>query len=134
MTRVPTYIRASGAEWDAVRTHLEQLPPRDLDSYLLGVIETVEWLQDEPVSFDGRQTMPYPPISGEAYYSARHETIAEEYQAALAERIPARAEYRRGVIAVLDWAWNGNGRPPVDVSKWTAPADGWYQITKKIAG
>lgn len=114
---VPSYIRAPAAQWDAVRTHLERIPPREFDGYLLGVVETVEWLQDEPVPFDGKMTMPYPPISAEAYYSARHETIAEEYQAALADRHPERDEFVRGVLAVLDWAWHGNGRPPVDLER-----------------
>jgi hypothetical protein len=117
MARIPDYVRATAAQWDAVRLYLERLPYRDLDSYLLGVLETVEWLQDEPVAFDGRQIMPYPPISGEAYYSARPETIAEEYLAALHDRYPERVDFVRGVLAVFDWAWNGNGRPPVDVAR-----------------
>jgi hypothetical protein len=116
VTTVPAYVRAPAAQWDAVRAELQRWnddPAAPYDDYLLGCVETVQWLADEPIMFDGRPSLPYPPISAEQYYAARHETVREEYHAALASRRGERSEYVRGVLAVFDWAWNGNGRPPI---------------------
>ena len=120
VTNIAAHMRAPAAQWDAVRLELQRWltdPSEAYDDYLLGCAETVQWLADEPIMFDGRLSLPYPPISAESYYAARPETIAEEYQAALAARRGERSEYVRGVLAVLDWVWNGNGRPPISVDE-----------------
>jgi hypothetical protein len=44
------------------------------------------------------------------------ETIESELLAAWARR-GGRPELARGVAATLEWAWQGKGRPPLDVSQ-----------------
>ena len=123
MTARPPYVRASDADWDAVRSYLEEWAAdrgHDYDGHLCGVLDTVRWLADQPIRFDGRDRLPYPPVCEESYYRARPETVQEEYGAALVELAHGRHErddYLRGVIYTLRWAWLGTGLPPVLVTR-----------------
>lgn len=88
--------------------------------FLAGVALTCRWLAGAAAlsSITGRVEMPRSPIRGREL-RAEPETIAEECAAAAVEaarvKEPGRAAYVRGVLATLDWTWNGTGRPPLDV-------------------
>ncbi len=91
------------------------------DAYIYGVERALAWLADRAVVEDGRAVVPKPPLSDE-YRSAHPETITEEYLWAIEQY--ARGgnmtnEYVRGVIAALDWAWNGNDVRPL-LTGWLA--------------
>jgi hypothetical protein len=96
------------------------------DPYILGVEQTLAWLADRAVAEDGKRVVPKPPLS-EQYRTARPEIIIEEYLFAVemyARPGPGHNEHVRGVIAALDWAYNGTGMRPLPVG-WLAALYGY---------
>jgi hypothetical protein len=116
-------LRMSRAGFGAVWARAEHLGSQQGDSgdYLLGVILTCEWLADQPVPSvlpNRVAEMPRSPLT-RRLQRPMPETIESELLAAYARR-GGRPELARGVAATLEWAWRGNGRPPLDVSHATA--------------
>jgi hypothetical protein len=124
VSRVPAEnLRVPRPEFGAVWARAEDLGGKSGDGgdYLLGVILTCEWLADQPVSSVLPNTvteMPRSPIT-RRLQRPMPETIESELLSAWARR-GGRPELARGVAATLEWAWRGNGRPPLDVSPATA--------------
>jgi hypothetical protein len=118
--RVPLEnIRVSLADFGRVWALAEGVADQVEDYYFLGVAMTCEWLADQAVPSrvePGTMESPRCPASW-GRHRAMPETIDEEYLAALrACRSPMawEAEMARGVVAALDWAWNGHrDQPPV---------------------
>lgn len=104
-----------GALW-AYAEHLAGLPGPDND-YLVGVVLTCRWLAGQPVwsSAIKRSEMPYAPVTWRRH-AAMPETIEAEYMDAVSPRA-AEPDIARSVVATLDWAWHGSGRPPLDMSQ-----------------
>ena len=101
-----------GALW-ALAEHLGKQSARG-DQYLIGVLWSCQWLARQPVwvSVIGRWEMPAAPLTRRRH-SAMPETIEAEYLAAA--MAPAfERERARGVMATLEWAWYGSGRPPLE--------------------
>jgi hypothetical protein len=114
-TRVPPgNIRVPEAEFEELYAELmawhddTALP---FDNYVLGVEQALAWVADRNVVEDGRSIVPNPPLS-ESGTAARPETVAYEYLYALEEARARPADrHVTGVVAALDWAWNGGPRP-----------------------
>ena len=119
VARVPgENLRVSRAEFGALWAFAERLGMRPAtgDKYLVGVITTCRWLAGQPVwsSVIRRWEMPAAPLTRRRH-AAMPETIDEEYLAA-ATAAAFERERARGVMATLEWAWHGSGRPPLDMS------------------
>lgn len=112
-------LRVDRAAFGAVWAVAERAASSAESDYVAGVALTCRWLAGAVArsSITGFMEVPWSPILGRQV-GAMPETIAEEYTAAVvrAARVtrPERAEYVRGVIATLDWIWNGSRRPPLD--------------------
>lgn len=95
--------------------HAEQLnqPGGPHTDYLVGVVRTCRWLADQPFwsGIDNRMMPPPAPITGR-HRADSPEAIEAEYTAALRCTASHRREIARGVIATLDWCWNGTNQPP----------------------
>jgi hypothetical protein len=81
-----------------------------------GVAETCRWLAAQPmwsVIWD-REEMPRAPMS-QRIVPVTAETVDAELRWAHGAH-GHRALYAQGVVAALEWAWQGTGRPPLDVS------------------
>jgi len=91
------------------------------DYFVLGVALTCEWLAALPVPsriHKGTTELPRSPVS-QRLAGATPELIEDEYVAAVRRRrsrVAWRAELARGPMATLEWAFRGNGRPPIDVA------------------
>jgi hypothetical protein len=90
------------------------------DHYAVGVLWTCEWLSRQPVwsSVLKRMRLQEAPVT-ERHHAAMPETIEAEYFAAVRRARPGEtgqwAELARGVLATLEWAWHGSGKPPLEV-------------------
>jgi hypothetical protein len=82
-----------------------------------GVAETCRWLAAQPVwsTIWGREEMPPSPMS-RRIMPVTAETADGELRWARRALGSHRGGYARGVLAALEWAWLGTGRPPLDVS------------------
>jgi len=82
-----------------------------------GVAETCRWLAALPVwsTTWGREEMPPGPMS-RRIVAVTSETVDGELRWARWALGGDRGRYARGVLAALEWAWLGTGRPPLDVS------------------
>jgi hypothetical protein len=120
VARVPgENLRVSRAEFGAVWALAQRVgsEPGPDNPYLIGVLWTCRWLARQPAfsRVIGRWEMPAAPLTRRRH-SAMPETIEVEYLAAA--RAPAfERERARGVMATLEWAWYGSGRPPLDISE-----------------
>ena len=81
-----------------------------------GVAETCRWLAALPVwsTTWGREEMPPGPMS-RRIVPVTSETVDGELRWARWALGGDRGRYARGVLAALEWAWLGTGRPPLDV-------------------
>jgi len=82
-----------------------------------GIAETCRWLAALPVwsMTWGREEMPPAPMSRRVV-AVTSETVESEERWARSALPGDRGRYARGVVAALEWAWLGTGRPPLDVS------------------
>lgn len=115
--RIPR--EAFGHLWAQVERWGSQPGPDN--HYLVGVIWTCRWLSGQPVwsRIDKRMEVPKSPFT-RCTHAAMPETIEAEYiTAATACRRPgqhtSRIELAHGVVATLDWTWNGGPRPQLDM-------------------
>ena len=81
-----------------------------------GVAEACRWLAAQPAwsTTWGREEMPLAPMS-QQIVPVTADTVDAELRWARRAR-GHRARYAQGVVAALEWAWQGTGRPPLDVS------------------
>jgi hypothetical protein len=112
-------LRVSRADFGALWTLAQRLgsEPGPDNPYLIGVLWTCRWLARQPAfsRVIGRWEMPAAPLTRRRH-SAMPETIETEYLAAA--RAPTfERERALGVMATLEWAWHGSGRPPLDMSQ-----------------
>jgi hypothetical protein len=119
VARVPgENLRVTRADFGVLWAVAERLGerPANGDKYLVGVVFTCRWLARQPVwsTIIDRWEMPVAPLT-RRWHSAMPEAIDEEYLAAATAPAFER-ERARGVMATLEWAWHGSGRPPLDVS------------------
>jgi hypothetical protein len=119
-------LRVRRAEFAAVWVEGERILENHLDRsddwYVTGVVITCRWLACAiGPRLRGRQGPAMAPISGRTA-SAHEELIEAETQAAerWLAKYPRGMERRSGwlesVNATLDWAWRGNGTPPLNIS------------------
>jgi hypothetical protein len=115
----PQNIRVSLPEFARVWAFAEGVADRVEDYYFLGVATTCEWLAGQPVPSrvePGKTEYPRCPASWGREF-AMPETIEAECLAAVRARgspLTWESEMARGVVATLDWAWNGHrNRCPV---------------------
>ena len=82
-----------------------------------GVAETCRWLAAVPVwsTIWGREELPPGPMS-RRIVAVTVETVDGELLWAYRALGGDRGRYARGVLAALEWAWLGTGRPPLHVS------------------
>jgi hypothetical protein len=118
VAKIPTEnLRVRRADFAEVWTRAETLASRsgpDAD-YFVGVVFTCRWLAAQPVwsPIVHLMEMPRTPI-GWSHVTAMPETIEDEYLNAVRASVRSVTAARaRGVVATLDWAWHGNGRPPI---------------------
>jgi hypothetical protein len=85
--------------------------------YPFGVAETCRWLAALPMwsMTWGREELPPGPMS-RRIVAVTSETVDAELRWARWALGGDRGRYARGVVAALEWAWQGAGRPPLDVS------------------
>jgi hypothetical protein len=96
------------ARAEAVSARLSDLTEETF--YVASVARTCRWLARCDLA----------PVADEPV-SAMPETVEDEYGAAVRKSVrmkdvPLSAAKARGVLATLDWAWYGRGRPPLDVT------------------
>jgi len=119
------------AVWRAAENRSEALGERgESDWFNAGVVVTCRWLAKATIR---PETGPWyttsAPVTGKTSL-AYEELIANECLQAekLAMRRPVpnwlqrRPGWVEGIVATLGWAWQRNGRPPIDVSR-QAPVD-----------
>jgi hypothetical protein len=82
-----------------------------------GVAETCRWFAALPMwsTIWGCEEMPPGPMS-RRIVSVTPDTVNAELRLARRAFGGDRGRYARGVLAALEWAWQGTGRPPLDVS------------------
>jgi hypothetical protein len=114
-------LHVSRAEFAEVWARAEAVVsrPGPDDHYTLGVALACEWLAAGPVPsrFTASGTaMPRSPVR-RLPVTAHPEAIEDEWFAAVRRSgqtsVPWLAEQARGALALLDWAWHSNGRPPL---------------------
>lgn len=93
----------------------------DADERLAGIVLACRWIggATRKSSITGRPELPRSPVRG-VRKMATPELIQEEFTAAVSAAATAkRAEERRfaaGVVAALDWVWNGSSQSPLDLA------------------
>jgi hypothetical protein len=99
-------------EFGRVWATAERIGRRPGELFAAGVALTCRWMAGAPGWIRS-------PVFGREV-RAEPEMIVEEVTAAVRELARAISDDRRrflqGVVATFDWAWNGSGRPPVDLS------------------
>lgn len=114
-------IRVSRESFGRIWSYADDLGVRrDTDPYAIGVLFTCEWIATQAVwsRVSKRWELPVSPVT-ERHYKAMPETIEDEYLAAVRASVPGktgrRAELARGAAAMLELAWAGSRRPPLDL-------------------
>ena len=120
LARVPgENLRVPRAEFGAVwrLAEYESMRIGVAREFPFGVAETCRWLAAQPVwsTIWGREEMPPAPMS-RRIVAVTSETVDGELRWARWVLGGDRGRYARGVVAALEWAWQGTGRPPLDVS------------------
>jgi hypothetical protein len=112
------------AVWAAAETHHDEQVSREVaDWYAYGVVATCRWVATVTVRPErGPWHLPRSPVT-ERTKPATPELIEAECLAAqvlaMTRPVPGWLESRPGwveaIVATFDWAWRGNGLPPVTV-------------------